>query len=288
MTPHYEKYWDDLWYSRRFWPAFVASVLAHVFVAVAVGAYLSYHPASIPIQLYEVDFSAGPAGGPPAPAAAPATPAPPQPAPTPPSPPVQEEKPKPPPEPPKEPPKEQPKPKEPPKEKPKEQPKPKDTKPKEQKPKPPKEKFEPLPLMPETAPARTQPPRTTPPAPAASAAAGASTTVDPNVTGTGFAGSGLPSELSGWGGNVKRKVETAWIVPDGIRIIVGNNQAIVSFWVDRFGNLLGEPTVVKEASDPELAQSGLMAVKLAAPFPPLPETFKESKVEVHYVFTLAP
>jgi TonB family protein len=64
------------------------------------------------------------------------------------------------------------------------------------------------------------------------------------------------------------------------------NVAEVSFWVDSNGNLLGEPTVTKPAADPALGQSGINAIKLAAPFPPLPEGYPHPEQMIVYGFTL--
>ncbi len=99
-------------------------------------------------------------------------------------------------------------------------------------------------------------------------------------------GQGIPSELSFWGRQVVRKVDDAWIYPEGVSL--ENNVATIMFTVDRNGNLVGEPVVVQEASDPRVAQSGLQAVKQAAPFPAVPETFKEPQVQILYDFTLTP
>ncbi|MFO7974314.1 MAG: TonB family protein [Candidatus Hydrogenedentota bacterium] len=96
----------------------------------------------------------------------------------------------------------------------------------------------------------------------------------------------LPSELSYWARMVQRKVTKYWEVPGGIRIDPKNNQAKISFWVDRKGNLIGEPVVIQHANHVALAQSGLRALKLAAPFPPLPDTYIEPEVQVVYTFTL--
>ena len=97
----------------------------------------------------------------------------------------------------------------------------------------------------------------------------------------------LPSELSYWARMVQRKVTRYWEVPGGIRIEPQNNQAKVSFFVDRKGNLIGEPVVIQHANDPALAQSGIRALKLSAPFPPLPDSYMEPDVEVAFTFTLA-
>ncbi|MBI4558385.1 MAG: TonB C-terminal domain-containing protein [Candidatus Hydrogenedentes bacterium] len=97
---------------------------------------------------------------------------------------------------------------------------------------------------------------------------------------------GLPNELSAWARLVQRKVEKFWQPPAGIRLDIENNQAMISFWVDREGNLMGEPEIVKHASDEELGLSGARAIRLAAPLPPLPDDFKGTEQEVVYVFTL--
>lgn len=98
----------------------------------------------------------------------------------------------------------------------------------------------------------------------------------------------LPSELNSWGRLVKRKVEKNWVVPGGIRIDASNNEAVISFWVAKNGRLIGEPEILRHASDPSVALSGLRAVKLAAPYPPLPEEFRDPEQQVVYGFTLAP
>jgi TonB family protein len=97
----------------------------------------------------------------------------------------------------------------------------------------------------------------------------------------------LPSELGYWARMVQRKVSKYWQVPGGIRIDPENNQAKISFWVDRKGHLIGDPVVIQHANDPALAKSGLQALKLASPFPPLPAAYIEPEVQVVYTFTLA-
>jgi len=97
----------------------------------------------------------------------------------------------------------------------------------------------------------------------------------------------LPSILDAWGRLVQRKVEKYWAVPSGIRITDAENEAVVSFWVDRSGHLIGEPTVVKNAVDESLAESGVRAIQLAEPLPPLPDDFPEPEQQVVYVFSLS-
>ncbi len=99
-------------------------------------------------------------------------------------------------------------------------------------------------------------------------------------------GSGIPSELSLWGRQVVRKVEEQWFYPEGIDIDPANNMAEVMFTIDRNGNLTGEPAIVKEANDSRVGQSGLEAIKAAAPFPPLPETYTGAQLQIIYSFTM--
>ncbi len=98
---------------------------------------------------------------------------------------------------------------------------------------------------------------------------------------------GTPSVLDGWARLVQMKVEKNWIMPEGLRLDASGNQAVVSFWVDRQGNLLEQPKVVKPASDPALGESGVQAILNAVPLPPLPDDFKALEQEVLYGFTLA-
>lgn len=96
----------------------------------------------------------------------------------------------------------------------------------------------------------------------------------------------LPSALDAWGRRVQRKVEKYWQIPGGIRLDLDNNSATVSFGVGRRGNLIGEPEVVEDAGDPALGRSGVRAIKLAAPLPPLPDDYEATQQQVVYVFSL--
>jgi len=96
----------------------------------------------------------------------------------------------------------------------------------------------------------------------------------------------LPTELDVWGSLVQRKVERLWVVPGGIALDAEETTAEVSFVVDRDGNLVGDPIIIKHASDLRLGESGLRAILLAAPFPPLPESFARSQQRVVYGFSL--
>jgi hypothetical protein len=103
---------------------------------------------------------------------------------------------------------------------------------------------------------------------------------------TGEISEGIPSVLSGWVRLVQRKVEGVWAVPPGIMMDPDNNIAEVSFWVDRYGDLIGTPVVTKHAADPALGESGINAIMLAQPFPPLPEGYPQVEQLVVYAFKL--
>ncbi|MFP4191071.1 MAG: TonB C-terminal domain-containing protein [Candidatus Hydrogenedentota bacterium] len=91
--------------------------------------------------------------------------------------------------------------------------------------------------------------------------------------------------LNYWGRLVRRQVERYWEIPGGIRL-EEENRAVVSFWVDRSGNLLAEPEIESHAHDPAIAESGKRAIEHAAPFPPLPSDFEEPEQQVMFVFNL--
>ncbi|HOV33522.1 MAG TPA: TonB C-terminal domain-containing protein [Candidatus Hydrogenedens sp.] len=96
----------------------------------------------------------------------------------------------------------------------------------------------------------------------------------------------LPPELEWWARQVQRKIEDVWVVPDGIKIDNENNVAEVSFWINRNGELIEQPKVTKEASDPTLAESGVQAILLAAPFPRFPDSFNKDEQLIVYTFSL--
>lgn len=75
------------------------------------------------------------------------------------------------------------------------------------------------------------------------------------------------------------------MVPGGVKMDDEGAEAIISFWVDRNGNILGKPEVVK-TPDKALADSGVRAIMLAAPLPPLPFDYKAEEQQVVYVFSL--
>ena len=96
----------------------------------------------------------------------------------------------------------------------------------------------------------------------------------------------LPHILNFWARSVRKKVERHWAVPGGVLMDAHANEATVSFWVNHSGQLLGEPEIVKHATDKRLGLSGVQAIKAGAPFPPLPEDYGAPEQEVVYVFRL--
>ncbi len=107
------------------------------------------------------------------------------------------------------------------------------------------------------------------------------------VTATsGVVADSVPSELAGWIRLVQRKVESVWAIPAGILMDADENVAEVSFWVNSDGRLLGTPTVTMHAADRALGESGVNAIRLADPFPPLPEGYPHQEQMVVYAFRL--
>jgi outer membrane biosynthesis protein TonB len=178
---------------------------------------------------------------------------------------------------------EPPKPKEPPPPKP-----PKKAEPKVVKPPPPK-KVAKVPAKPKAPPKQKKtekPPVKPPPKPAAQP----QPVVVAKREGTPKAGLALKKELphilNFWARSVRKKVERHWAVPGGVLMDAHANEATVSFWVNHAGQLIGEPEIVKHATDKRLGLSGVQAIKAGAPFPPLPEDYGAPEQEVVYVFRL--
>lgn len=107
---------------------------------------------------------------------------------------------------------------------------------------------------------------------------------DPRETESGISVRGMPSILSTWAKQVQRNVLRYWNAPGGVSV---GNRTIISFTVSRDGQLLGEPQVAEPSGDAALDASGIQAVKVAAPYPPLPVGFSGSQQEVLFVFTVA-
>jgi TonB family protein len=85
---------------------------------------------------------------------------------------------------------------------------------------------------------------------------------------------------------VQRKVDRNWREPEGVLLDPENNAVDVAVWVNRQGQLLSDPMIVRDAGDPALGASAIAALRAAAPFPPFPEDFREPEQQVIFTFTL--
>lgn len=254
MDNRFNHYWMTPWPQTHLRRTLIASVALHVVLGVAVGQLYLKQTELPPQMVYQVQFFSPPTPEPPKEVIAKAVPP--------------ETKPKPIPDPPKE----------------------VEKKPPPKKPAPPKvvKKVEPEPVKkpkpPEPKPPEPKPPEPKKPPPKHEQIAKAEPLVQaPSVS----EAQALPPELQSWGRRVQRKVEGLWAAPAGVRMNTDKKEAKVEFWVDRRGRLIEGPTVIQHAADRVLGESGARAIRLAAPLPPLPETFSESRQRVVYSFTVA-
>jgi TonB family protein len=269
MANRFEYYWHDDGATTRLRRALAISLVLHIMFGTSLLLTHYSHPFVMP-KTYQVQFIPYPKGEPQKespPEAQNVKPEAPKPKPEPPKPKPETAKPEPKPEP---------------KPKPKVEPKPKAEA------KKPESTLEPR-SKPDKPEARPAPKTSREPTPGAKAGSRDGNDAYANIKApmkTGItAPEGLPTVLDGWARLVQRKVEKFWQPPAGLRLDV-ENQAVISFWVDRQGNLIGKPEIVKAAADAELGETGVRAILLAAPLPPLPEDFKGQEQQVIYVFTL--
>lgn len=264
MNNRYEQYWHAIWHPVPIQRAILASLVLHLLIVLSV---TNAAPRKIdpPRKIaYNVSFVAPP------------SPEPPLEEPTP-EPPKPEPKPEPPPPPPPEP---EPEPPEPVVEKPKPEPAP--PKPEPKKPDPPKVEPKPVP----------KPPKPEPKKPEPKPVKVAKDVPKPEVqqkkqSGAQIVDDRLPDALDGWARLVQRKVSRVWTIPGGIRMSGDATEALVSFTVDRNGNIIRPPKVIKHASDKSVAESGIRAILAAAPLPPLPEQMAITQQEIIYQFNIA-
>ena len=259
MRRSYDRYWETLWSREPIRRALLASLAAHLVVVLAV-AYVPQTPPQEPKSItYQVDFIrlTEPRPEPPEEVAEPEPPKPEPPKPPPPEPEPEPEPKKPEPAPPE------------PKKVVKKDPPP-EPKPKPEPPKPePKKETKPDPPKP-TKVAKAE----TPPVERLVQKAG------PKLK------QQLPSELQGWAGLVRKKVDRLWTEPGGVRVGAEGIEAVVSFWVDKQGRLIGEPEIVVSDASGALAASGVRALKAANPFPPLPPDYRAREQQVFFAFTM--
>ncbi len=279
----YQEYWKKNEDSKRIRKAFFFSILLHIVIFLPFYFYKIHSPEPIPL-VFQVSLDSSVTNDSTAQVTPPKSqkPEPPKPEPPKPEPPKPEPpKPEPPkPEPKVEPPKPEPQKPEPKVESPKPEPKPKQEKKQpEKKPESPKPQPKPQPKPPEPKKESSPPPTKQDPVQEPQ-------TVTPSTGPKAQVANLLPPELEWWARQVQRKIEDVWVVPSGIKIDNENNVAEVSFWINRNGELIDQPEVTKEASDPVLAESGVQAILLAAPFPRFPDSFDKDEQLIVYSFSL--
>ncbi|MCX8065765.1 MAG: TonB C-terminal domain-containing protein [Candidatus Hydrogenedentes bacterium] len=265
----YYEYWKKRDDTKRIRKAFIISVIVHLLIFVPFLFFKFRTPEAIPL-VFQVSLQTP----------APETPVPEKPA-------IQPEPPKPEPLPKPEPPKPEPPKPEPPKQEPPKKPElPKEEKPKQEKKEEPKPEKKDLPKKEDKKPkeeVKPKPPESTPePKPPEKKQELTASNAMPKAEIT----SQIPPELEWWARQVQRKIDSVWVVPEGIKVDVENNVAEVSFLVNRAGQLVEPPKVIKEASDPELGESGVRAIMLAVPFPRLPDNYPKDEQLVVYSFSL--
>ncbi len=283
MEPSHGRYRDTFRPRTRLSRALLGSIGVHLLVVLAAAYVPEKAPPTPKMIAYDVEFVSAQENESEAEApAAEVTPPAPEPEPPPPEP-----EPEPEPEPPKPEPEPEPVAKEEPAPEPEPEPK------KEEKPEPPKP--EPKKVEPKKVEPKKEPPKETPKAEAVTPkpvqVAKATPTLQPAEAPNEPASSGpqlkqqLPSALNGWARLVQRKVDKFWSVPGGIRATGDGAEAVISFWIDRQGRLIGRPEIIENGADPALAESGVRAVMAANPLPPLPDSYSAQEQQVIFAFS---
>ena len=108
-------------------------------------------------------------------------------------------------------------------------------------------------------------------------------TVDINATG-GQTGSNINPELGWYVETIRRKVWQSWIVPMHALAPGAHARVVIRFEIKRDGSVESTPQVFESSSISLLDQSGYGAVIRAAPFPPLPESFRGDTLGVRFGF----
>jgi TonB family protein len=68
---------------------------------------------------------------------------------------------------------------------------------------------------------------------------------------------------------IKKRVQSVWKYPEGM---TGSHRINVIFILDRAGKLVRAE--VADSTDPRLNNSALQAMRIASPFPPIPESLR--------------
>lgn len=82
---------------------------------------------------------------------------------------------------------------------------------------------------------------------------------------------------------MKNRISENWIPPFGSVKADETKKVIIRFRVDRGGRVLS-PEVEESSGDTILDQSALRAVIVSGPFPPLPDSYSEASLGVHFGF----
>lgn len=108
-------------------------------------------------------------------------------------------------------------------------------------------------------------------------------TVDIDATG-GQTGSNINPELGWYVETIRRKVWQNWVIPMHALPPGTRARVVIRFEISRDGSVESTPQVLESSSISLLDQSGYGAVVRAAPFPPLPESFRGEKLGVRFGF----
>lgn len=94
------------------------------------------------------------------------------------------------------------------------------------------------------------------------------------------------AEINDYMGNIQQRIKRNWDLPKNIMAEQGYDEVkvVVNFTVSKEGKLLGEPQI-KESSGLAIVDSRcLEAVKLTAPFNPLPECVPNDSLDMEFTF----
>lgn len=94
---------------------------------------------------------------------------------------------------------------------------------------------------------------------------------------------GYRYNIKPWAEKVVSIIQTRWVLPQ-LAILPKNKNVAMILVVDREGQLLSLDMVTSTSSE-VLDQAAATAVRLASPFPPLPEDFPGKSLEFYLVFT---
>jgi TonB family protein len=82
---------------------------------------------------------------------------------------------------------------------------------------------------------------------------------------------------------LKNRISENWIPPFGSIDSEEPKRVVVKFWVQRSGAII-EPAIEESSGDDALDQSALRAIIVSNPFPPLPATYADAALGVHFGF----